>query len=101
MPGGVGPNLTDDHWIHGGSIASIFKTIKYGWPEKGMISWKDQLTPNQIAQLSSFIRSIAGSNPPGAKEPEGDVWVEGLAPSDSSKDSSTKSISKDSVKVIK
>lgn len=101
MPGGVGPNLTDDHWIHGGSIASIFKTIKYGWPEKGMISWKDQLTPNQIAQLSSFIRSIAGSNPPGAKEPQGDVWVEGLAPSDSSKDSSTKSISKDSVKVIK
>lgn len=75
-PGGVGPNLTDDHWIHGGSIKDVFKSIKYGWPDKGMIAWKDQLTANQIAQLSSFIMAIKGSNPPGAKEPQGEVYVE-------------------------
>lgn len=76
MPGGVGPNLTDDFWIHGGSLKDVFKSVKYGWPEKGMISWKDQLSANQIAQVSSFIKSIHGSNPPGAKEPQGEKYDE-------------------------
>lgn len=76
MAGGVGPNLTDDYWIHGGSIKDIFKTIKYGWVEKGMISWKDQLSAKQIAQISSFIKSIKGSNPAGAKEPQGELYSE-------------------------
>jgi cytochrome c oxidase cbb3-type subunit 3 len=39
--GSVGPNLTDDYWLHGGDIKDIFKTIKYGVVEKGMKSWKD------------------------------------------------------------
>lgn len=79
MAGGVGPNLTDDYWINGGSIKAIFTTIKYGRPDKGMISWKDQLSPTQIAQAASFIKSIKGSNPPGAKEPQGDLYVEETA----------------------
>ncbi|MBP7822131.1 MAG: c-type cytochrome [Saprospiraceae bacterium] len=76
MPGGVGPNLTDDYWIHGGSLSNIFKSIKYGWPEKGMISWKDQIPPGQIAQIASFIKSIKGSNPANAKEAQGDLYKE-------------------------
>lgn len=79
MAGGVGPNLTDDYWINGGSLKDIFTTIKYGRPDKGMISWKDQLSPTQIAQAASFIKSIKGSNPPGAKEPQGDLYVEETA----------------------
>jgi len=79
MPGGVGPNLTDDYWINGGSIKEIFTTIKYGRPDKGMISWKDQLSPMQMAQTASFVKSIKGSNPPGAKEPQGDLYVEETA----------------------
>lgn len=75
MPGGVGPNLTDDYWLHGGSIVDVFKTIKYGWPEKGMISWKDQMTPNQMAQTASFVLSLKGSNPPNAKEPQGELYT--------------------------
>lgn len=78
-PTGVGPNLTDDYWIHGGSIKDIFKSIKYGWPEKGMISWKDQLSANQIAQLASFIKSIHGTNPPDAKAPQGELYKEQAA----------------------
>lgn len=74
MPGGVGPNLTDDYWIHGGSIKDVFKSIKYGWPEKGMISWKDQLSAKEMAQVASYIMSIRGSNPAGAKEPQGDLY---------------------------
>jgi cytochrome c oxidase cbb3-type subunit III len=74
--GGVGPNLTDAYWLHGGSISSVFKSIKYGIVEKGMKAWKDDFSPNQIAQLSSYVESLKGTNPPGAKEKQGELYVE-------------------------
>ncbi|GAB4376991.1 MAG: hypothetical protein Kow0075_04800 [Salibacteraceae bacterium] len=76
MPGGVGPNLTDEYWIHGGSMSDIYRTIKYGVPEKGMVSWEAQLSPLKIQQVASYIKSLAGTNPPNAKEPQGELWVE-------------------------
>jgi cytochrome c oxidase cbb3-type subunit III len=81
--GGVGPNLTDDYWLAGGSVKDIFKTIKYGRPDKGMKSWKDDYSPMQIAQLTSFIRTLKGSKPAGAKEKQGDLYIEKENPSDS------------------
>ena len=69
----VGPNLTDDYWIHGCTISAIFNLITTGVPEKGMISWKDQLTPEQIQQVASFIVSLKGTNPPNPKAPQGDL----------------------------
>jgi cytochrome c oxidase cbb3-type subunit 3 len=69
--GGVGPNLTDDYWLHGGSIGEVFASIKYGWPDKGMKSWKNDLSPRQIADLSSFIKSLRGTAPAAPKEPQG------------------------------
>ncbi|HET6992610.1 MAG TPA: cbb3-type cytochrome c oxidase N-terminal domain-containing protein, partial [Bacteroidia bacterium] len=45
---GLGPNFTDDYWLHGGSIQSVFKSIKYGWTDKGMKSWQQDLKPNEI-----------------------------------------------------
>ena len=69
--GTVGPNLTDDYWIHGGKINNVFKTIKYGVPEKGMVSWEKQLTPKQISDVANYIKSLAGTNPPNGKEPQG------------------------------
>jgi cytochrome c oxidase cbb3-type subunit 3 len=69
--GMVGPNLTDDYWLYGGRVNQVFSTIKYGVPEKGMKSWKDDFSPKQIAQLVSFIKTLHGSNPPGGKEPQG------------------------------
>lgn len=74
--GGIGPNLTDDYWLHGGSLKDVFYTIKYGWPEKGMKSWKDDFSPEQIADLASFVKSIHGTNPANAKEPQGEKFVE-------------------------
>jgi cytochrome c oxidase cbb3-type subunit 3 len=68
----VGPNLTDEYWLHGGKINDIFKSIKYGIPEKGMIAWGKSLSPKQIAEVSNFIKSLKGSNPAGAKAPQGD-----------------------------
>ncbi|MBZ5859510.1 cbb3-type cytochrome c oxidase N-terminal domain-containing protein [Flavihumibacter profundi] len=96
--GGVGPNLTDDYWIHGGKINDIFKTIKYGYPEKGMKSWKDDLSPVKIAQLASFIKSIHGTNPPNGKEKQGDLYTESGTPESTAvpKDSTANPNSKDS-----
>lgn len=69
--GVVGPNLTDDYWLHGGKVNDVFSTIKYGIPDKGMKSWKDDFSPKQIAQLASYIKSIRGTNPPNPKEQQG------------------------------
>jgi cytochrome c oxidase cbb3-type subunit 3 len=67
----VGPNLTDNYWIHGCSIGEVFNLIVVGVPEKGMISWKSQLTPEQIQKVSSYILTLVGTNPPNPKEPQG------------------------------
>ena len=74
--GMVGPNLTDNYWIHGGKIADIFKTIKYGWPEKGMKSWQEDYSPVQMAQLSSYVKSLTGTKPAKAKEPQGNIYTD-------------------------
>lgn len=81
--GGVGPNLTDDYWLHGGSVKDVFKTIKLGVVEKGMMSWKDVFSAEQIAEIASYIKSIHGTSPQGAKEPQGDVYKEAPAGADS------------------
>jgi len=72
----VGPNLTDDYWIHGGGIKNVFLTIKNGVLDKGMISWKNQLTPSQMEEVGSYILSLQGTNPPNAKPPQGNLWSE-------------------------
>lgn len=70
----VGPNLTDKYWINGGGIANVFKTIKYGVPEKGMIPWEAQLRPETMQNLASYILTLEGSNPPNQKAAEGPLW---------------------------
>lgn len=72
--GKVGPNLTDDYWKNGGDIKDLFKTIKYGVKGTGMKSWKTDISASQIAQVASYILSLKGSNPPGAKAPEGSLY---------------------------
>lgn len=83
--GNVGPNLTDQYWINGGGIHNIFHTITEGVPAKGMISWKSQLSPKDIQCVASFILTMQGTTPPGAKEPQGEKWVD-----ESSKNSESK-----------
>ncbi len=72
--GGIGPNLTDEYWLHGGSIQDIFRTVKVGVPAKGMISWEPLLSPEQMQNVSSYIMTLSGSNPPNAKAPQGDLY---------------------------
>jgi cytochrome c oxidase cbb3-type subunit 3 len=74
--GGVGPNMTDEYWLHGGDIKDLFRTVKVGVPEKGMISWKSQLRPVQMQQVSSYIlASLQGTTPADPKEPQGELYV--------------------------
>jgi cytochrome c oxidase cbb3-type subunit III len=75
MEGGTGPNLTDEYWLHGGSINEIFKTIKQGVASKGMISWEKKLRPIEIQDVSSYILTMQGTKPANAKEPQGEKYV--------------------------
>ena len=74
--GSVGPNLTDEYWIHGGGVKDIFKTIKYAYPDKGMQSWQTTYSPVQMQQLATYIRTLKGTNPPNPKAPQGDLYKE-------------------------
>lgn len=71
----IGPNLTDDRWIHGGSVEQIFQSVAKGWPAKGMPPWGRAMRPEELAALVSYVRSLQGSNPPNPRAPEGDPFV--------------------------
>lgn len=78
--GGIGPNLTDQHWITGGGIKNVFKTISEGGRAgKGMISWKNDLKPLEMAQVASYILTLQGTTPANPKAAEGDIWVDETA----------------------
>ncbi|MBI6121327.1 cbb3-type cytochrome c oxidase N-terminal domain-containing protein [Salegentibacter maritimus] len=73
--GSIGPNLTDKHWILGGGISNVFQTVSEGGRDgKGMVAWKSELSAQEIAQVSSYVISLEGTNPPNAKAPEGEIW---------------------------
>lgn len=81
--GAIGPNLTDDYWILGGGIGNVFNAVSEGGRDgKGMVSWKSTLSPVEIAQVSSYIISLQGTDPPDAKAPEGDLYEDPNAPAE-------------------
>lgn len=82
----VGPNLTDEYWLYGGSVKNIFKTIKYG-TSKGMRSWKDDLSAKQIAQVTSYVLSLKGTKPANPREPQGELYKEDAIPATPAVDS--------------
>lgn len=69
----IGPNLTDDAWIHDCDFQSIFNMIKNGNPAKGMTAFKTQLSDNRIQKVASYVVSLKGSNPPNARGPQGEA----------------------------
>jgi cytochrome c oxidase cbb3-type subunit III len=68
--GMVGPNLTDEAWIHGGSPLEIHTSISKGYPEKGMVAFEGLLGPRKVRSATAFVLSLKGKNVPG-KAPEG------------------------------
>lgn len=66
----VGPNLCDDYWIHGSNYVDNLKTIINGVPEKGMLTWRGVLKPNEIQAVASYIYTFRGTRPPNPKPRE-------------------------------
>ncbi|MBK0402727.1 c-type cytochrome [Adhaeribacter sp. BT258] len=72
--GTVGPNLTDEFWLHGGDVNDIFKTVKFGVTSKGMVAWDKKLSKDQILEVSSYILSLQGTKPANGKAPQGEKY---------------------------
>jgi cytochrome c oxidase cbb3-type subunit III len=70
----IGPNLTDEYWIHGGDVKNIFNTIKNGAVEKGMPAWGKAMSQQDLRNLTFYIMSLQGTNPPDAKAPQGELF---------------------------
>lgn len=75
MDGGglVGPNFADDYWIHGNTLDDMWATVENGVLEKGMISYKDQLSPKARLEVISYIITLHGTTPAAPKAPEGEL----------------------------
>jgi cytochrome c oxidase cbb3-type subunit 3 len=77
LQGGIGPNLTDKYWINGGGVKELFTIISEGSSKNPVMApWKDVIKPTDIQKIASYILSMQGTNPDGAKEPEGAIWEE-------------------------
>jgi cytochrome c oxidase cbb3-type subunit III len=72
--GTIGPNLADAYWIHGGSPSEIAATIQKGVGDMGMPAWADMMTHDDIQAVAAFILSLQGTNPEGAREPQGELF---------------------------
>jgi cytochrome c oxidase cbb3-type subunit III len=84
---GIGPNLTDEYWLHGGSIKNIFVTIDKGFVEKGMPAWGNVMSRKDVRDVAFYIMSLQGTNPADAKAPQGELYqpAPGVESSDSTK----------------
>ena len=69
--GQIGPNLTDEYWLHGGSVAEIARTINDGVLEKGMPPWGKALKPEQLKAVTVYVLTLYDTHPQNPKEPQG------------------------------
>lgn len=93
----IGPNLTDNHWLYGNKPGEMYKIVKDG-TSKGMRPWKDDISAVNIQNIISFIHTLKGTNPAGAKAPEGELIEDDMAVTPS--DSAVVNAVKDSVKSL-
>lgn len=70
----IGPNLTDEYWIHGGGIKNVFSTIKNGVVEKGMPAWGKSMSPTDVRDVAFFVMSLQGTKPANPKSPQGELY---------------------------
>ncbi|MEK8179573.1 cbb3-type cytochrome c oxidase N-terminal domain-containing protein [Flavobacterium buctense] len=93
--GVVGPNLTDEHWINGGGIKNVFKLIAEGSKNNPtMVAWAKTLGTKEVQKVASYVLSLQGTKPAGAKAAEGEKWVEEVAPKEEA------AVANDTTKVV-
>ncbi|HEY9009370.1 MAG TPA: cbb3-type cytochrome c oxidase N-terminal domain-containing protein [Ohtaekwangia sp.] len=71
----IGPNLTDEFWIHGGGIKNVFSTIKNGAVEKGMPAWGKSMSSEDVRNVAFYVMSLQGRKPANGKAPQGDKYI--------------------------
>ena len=79
--GGIGPNLTDRYWLHGGQLTDVYWTVREGVPSKGMVAWERQLRPAELMAVTSFVGDLLDSEPPNPKAAQGELF-DRLPPTD-------------------
>jgi cytochrome c oxidase cbb3-type subunit 3 len=78
--GKIGPNLTDEYWIHGdGSLMAIYNVVSEGVPAKGMPTWSRQMRLIEVMKMAAFVGTIRNTNLPGPRPPEGNKVAAGPA----------------------
>ena len=70
--GNIGPNLTDNAWMHGGKPMDVFRSVHDGWPLKGMPTWAPALGEKRVTEVAAYVLTLKNSNVPGGKAPQGD-----------------------------
>lgn len=71
--GDIGPNLTDEYWLHGGSIKDIFKVVRHGVQGTNMIAWEGVISPDKMKNVASYVLTLQGTNPANPKKPQGEL----------------------------
>lgn len=99
--GGIGPNLTDEYWILGGGIKNVFRTISEGGRDgKGMISWKQDLKPLEMAQVASYVLQFQGTTPAEPKAAEGEIWKDETETNETDRPTEINEVKLDSTSVV-
>lgn len=74
--GGIGPNLVDAYWIHGGKVTEVRDTVEAGVPAKGMPPWGGIFSAEEVDSVAAYLYSLRGTRPPGGKAPQGELFKE-------------------------
>lgn len=96
--GSVGPNLTDDYWLHGNSAKDVFKVVKYGI--NAMPTWQNAYNNKQIAQVISYVKTLHGTKPAGAKAPDGVLIKEAPVADTAGKKPAADTVKKEDKKLV-
>lgn len=74
----IGPNLTDKYWVHDGSLMGIYQVVDQGVPDKGMPpKGGAAISHDEMLAVVAYVDTLRGTDPSGAKEPEGDPYEPG------------------------
>lgn len=70
--GSIGPNLTDEFWLHGSSPTHVYNTIREGYTAKGMPAWGGTLGEERVRTVAAYVLTLKNTNVAGGKAPQGD-----------------------------
>ena len=68
----IGPNLTDEFWLHGGAPDAIFHTINEGVAARGMPAWGPQLGIDRVQAVTAYLLTVRNTHVPGGRPPQGE-----------------------------